>query len=405
MPSLKLCFAELHYDPAHRDPHAYLDLVPIHRELPREMARLGHRVEMVHLFPTAAEFEEDGVRYRFIPPARAARALFGTAGRLLGRDPILYVPATRAIAEIRRSRPDLIHFHGTSLHWNLLLLFAALGAGTPPVVLHYHGGFPAVNPLARMVQRLTFRRSARQLFTTREHARPFVEARVLGGYDTVVELMETSSAFRPQPRAEARQKTGMEGDPVFLWAGRLHPIKDPLTALRGFERILEAWPDARLYLHYLTDELLPEIRSYAAARPALDRALHFRGRAPFLQMEAICSSADFLLQASLREFSGCAVLEAMACGAIPVVTNIPSFRSMTADGRHGVLFPPGDWEALAMGTLALSRADLAARSAEVRAHFQRELSFPAMARRLEKIYRWLTVCNRGPDPYTELTDH
>jgi glycosyltransferase involved in cell wall biosynthesis len=361
--------------------------VPIHRELPREVARLGHQVEMVHLFPTAAEFEEGGVRYRFIPPGRAAGALFGAAPRLLGRDPILYVPATRAIAAIRRFQPDLVHFHGANLHWNLLLLFAALGAGASPVVLHYHGGYPALNPLARAVQRLTFRRSARQLFTTWEHARPFVEAGVLGGYDTVVELIETSSAFRPRPRAAARQETGMEGDPVFLWAGRLHPIKDPLTALKGFERILAAWPEAQLYLHYLTDELLPELRAHAAARPALHRALHFRGKAPFLQMEAIYSSADFLLQASTREFSGCAVLEAMACGAIPVVTDIPSFRAMTGDGRHGVLFPPGDWEALAGGVLAMSRAGLPDRSAEVRVHFEATLSFPVMARRLEKVYQ------------------
>lgn len=383
---MKLCFAQMHYDPTYRDPEAYLDAVTIHRELPREMARLGHQVELVHLFPTAAEIEGEGVRYRFIPPARAAAALVERAGRLRGRDPVPYLPAVRAIAEIRRSRPDLIHFHGINLHWNLLLLFLALGKGAPPVVLHYHGGYPAVNRLARAVQRYGFRRSARQLFTTLDHARPFVEARVIKGYDKVVELMETSSDFRPQVKAEARQKTGMVGDPVFLWAGRLHPIKDPFTALRGFERILQTWSGARLYLYYLTGEMLPEIQAYVAARPALRQALHVRGRAPFSHMEAIYSSADFLLQSSLREFSGCAVLEAMACGAIPVVTDIPSFRAMTGDGRYGILFPPGDWEGLARDTLALSRSGLAARSAGVRAHFERTLSYPALARQLEKVH-------------------
>jgi glycosyltransferase involved in cell wall biosynthesis len=255
------------------------------------------------------------------------------------------------------------------------------------VVLHSHGGYPAVNRLARAVQRFGFRRSARQLFTTLDHARPFVEAGIIGGYESVVELMETSSAFHPRGKAEARLRTGMAGNPVFLWAGRLHAIKDPLTALKGFERILAGWPHARLYLHYLTDELLPDLQAYAATRPALSRALHFRGRAPFSEMEAIYSSADFLLQASLREFSGCAVLEAMACGAIPIVTDIPSFRAMTAEGQHGILFPPGNWEALARDTLALPRSGLTARSAEVRAHFERALSFQAIARRLEKVYQ------------------
>ncbi len=390
---MRLCYAVLHYDPAHRDPSSYLDLVPLHREIPREMAKRGHRVEVVHLFPTEADFEEEGVRYRFVAPSGVARKLSTEVGRLLGRDPIVYLPALRAIREISRSRPDLIHFHSVNLHWNLLLLFRLLGPGAPPVVLHYHGGYPAVNPLARAAQRANFGRSARQLFSTPAHARPFMEAGILDGPRTVVELMETSSAFSPISKAEARRQTGMEGDPVFLWAGRLHPIKDPLTAVRGFERILQQWPGARLYLHYLTAEMLPEIQAYTAALPALAGRTHFRGRAPYAAMEAIYNSADFLLQASHREFSGCAVLEAMACGAIPLVTDIPSFRAMTDGGRYGLLFPVGDFEALARSALALDRSRLPAYSAEVRSHFERRLSFQAMAGRLEEVYR--TVLRAG----------
>ena len=266
---MKLCYAVLHFDPAYRDPVDYLDRVPIHREIPREMARRGHQVELIHLFPTEADFEEEGVRYRFIAPSRAATIISRLAGRMLGRDPIVYLPAIRAIRGIQRSRPDLIHFHSVNLHWNLLLLFRILGRGAPPVLLHYHGGYPAVNRLARAAQRYGFRRSARQLFTTSAHARPFAEAGMLGGPESVVELMETSSVFRPLPRDEARAKTGMVGDPVFLCAGRLHPIKDPLTSLRGFEQILREWPAAHLYLHYLTGELLPELREYLVSRPAL----------------------------------------------------------------------------------------------------------------------------------------
>lgn len=384
---MRLCYAVLHFDPSYRDPIAYLDLVPIHREIPREMARRGHQVEMVHLFPTEADFVEDGVRYRFIAPAPAATLLSGAVGRLLGRDPVVYLPALRAIREIRRSRPDLIHFHSVNLHWNLQLLFLALGSGAPPVVLHYHGGYPAANRLSRAVQRSNFRRSARQLFTTSAHARPFREAGILNGSGTVVELMETSSSFRPLPKSEARLRTGMVGDPVFVWVGRLHPIKDPLTAVKGFEQILRAWPGAQLYLHYLTDELLTILRQYLSSRPNLAERLHFRGRAPFSEMEQILSSADFLLQASHREFSGCAVLEAMACGTIPVVTDIPSFRAMTEGGRYGVLFPPGDSAALAGRTLSLERSSLPACSAEVRAHFERCLSFNAMAGQLEGVYQ------------------
>ncbi|HWQ14603.1 MAG TPA: glycosyltransferase family 4 protein, partial [Roseiflexaceae bacterium] len=258
----------------------------------------------------------------------------------------------------------------------------------PPLVLHYHGGYPPRNPLARAALRAGLGRAARLLFTTREHARPFVETGLVDGAQVAV-LMETSSAFRPLPQDKARCATGMHGDPVFLWAGRLHPVKDPLTALRAFAQIAAARPAARLYMHYLTAELEEEVRAFLAARPGLAARVELRGRAPFERMEAIYSSADFLLQASRREFSGCAVLEAMACGAIPAVSDIPSFRAMTCGGRYGVLFPPGDAAALARGVLAIPPAEIPARAAAVRAHFERALSFPALAEQLEKVYRGL----------------
>ena len=384
---MKICYAVLHYDRAYDEPHSYLDRTPIHREIPREVARLGHEVEVVHLFPVDADFTEDGVRYRFVASGPVERSLSNGAGRLLGRDPALYEPALRAIRLIRDSKPDLIHFHSVTLHWNLWLLLRLLGRDSPPVVLHFHGGYPARNPMAHAVQRHGFRRAARLLFTTPAHAEPFVKAGILDGMDRVEELMETSSNFTIRPREEARRETSMVGEPVFLWAGRLHPIKDPLTALRGFERIISGWPGAQLYLHYLTDEMLPEMRAFVEQRPSLAPHVHFQGRAPFERMEAIYNSADFLLQASRREFSGCAVLEAMACGVIPVVTDIPSFRVMTEGGRHGILFPIGNDEALARGVLSADPASIPARSREIRAFFERDLGFPALARRLECIYR------------------
>ncbi|MFQ5594971.1 MAG: glycosyltransferase family 4 protein, partial [Anaerolineae bacterium] len=369
------------------EPQTYLTRVPIHREIPRALAAVGHQVDVVHVFPADIEFVEDGVTYHFVAPGRIARSISQVAGHLLHRDRILYEPATRAIQTVGTLHPDLIHFHGTTLNWNLFFLFLALGNHAPPIALHYHGGYPARNPLSRRIQRFNFHRAARLFFTTRTHAQPFVDASLLDGFDRVVELMETSSTFRVRARSEARRETGMAGDPVFLWVGRLHPIKDPLAALRGFEQVLAAWPDARLYLHYLTDELLPDLQAFVARRPPLARAVDFRGRAPFERMEAIYNSADFLLQASRREFSGCAVLEAMACGVIPVVTDIPSFRAMTDEGRYGVLFPPGDAEALARGVLAIPRAAIPSWSAAVRGRFERALSFPALARRLEAVYR------------------
>ena len=79
----------------------------------------------------------------------------------------------------------------------------------------------------------------------------------------------------------------------------------------------------------------------------------------------------------------------MACGVIPVVTDIPSFRALTSSGTFGVLFPEGDDRSLAEQTLAISRADIPNRRLAICQHFERALSFPALARQLDAIYRRL----------------
>ena len=107
---------------------------------------------------------------------------------------------------------------------------------------------------------------------------------------------------------------------------------------------------------------------------------------PLADMEAIYSSADFLLQASLREWSGLAIMEALSCGCIPVVTDIPSFRALTASGRYGRLYPIGDDGALAEALLAIDNAERESLAKSIRGYFAAELSFAALARQLDAVY-------------------
>lgn len=382
---MRICLATLYDAPslAGETPAGYLNRLPIMRHLPQALAANGNEVHVVVLFPEEAARVEGEVQYHFV-----------TAGSPGRRGWARGLPPWRAIRRIGQLAPDVIHFHGLILTVNLFWLSLYLGRRAPPIVGHYHGGFPSSKPLLRPLQSFSLRRLSRALFTTVDHAQPFVEAGFLHPCQ-VEELMEVSTAFSRQPRAVARARTGMTGSPVFLWAGRLHPIKDPLTGLRGFARIQTVWPDAHLYLVYLTDELLPEMQRFLDGRPALAPHVHFCGRRPHGEMERVFNSADFLLQASQREYSGYAVLEAMACGAIPVVSDIPSFRKMTGNGRYGILFPPGDPDTLARRVLEVDRRAVPALAAAVQERFDQEFSYPAMARRLLDIYHQIVAEQKG----------
>ena len=387
-PPLRVALVLPFYDPRRGDdPQRIIALQPTLAGIAAAEAARGMQVGAFQLFPRSAQFEQAGATFDFVP----APAAFRAAARWLYRawpryaSPY-YEPAAPLWSRVGAWRPDILHVFGLTLDLNLLLAGQLARRSGKPLVVHYHGGLPEADPVTLAVRRHNLRAAARVLFTSREQAAPWIRAGLLAP-SRVAEVVETSTAIQPIPRAAARALTGMRGEPCCVMVGRLHAVKDPLTALAGFALIARQRPLARLYIYSLSDELRPYCEAIVAATPALARRVEFRGRVAPERMPAVYSSADFLLQASRREWSGLSVLEAMACGTIPIVSDIPAFRRMTGHGRYGRLFPVGDPRGLARAVLDLKAEERAELSGQVRSYFQGSLSFAALARDLEAIYR------------------
>jgi glycosyltransferase involved in cell wall biosynthesis len=80
---------------------------------------------------------------------------------------------------------------------------------------------------------------------------------------------------------------------------------------------------------------------------------------------------------------------------VPIVSDIPSFRSLTG-GRVGALWPCGDSERLAAALVSLAAQPRAVLRAACRAHFEAELSFAAVGRKLAAAYRELLAAAAQP---------
>jgi glycosyltransferase involved in cell wall biosynthesis len=87
-------------------------------------------------------------------------------------------------------------------------------------------------------------------------------------------------------------------------------------------------------------------------------------------------------------------MEACACGAVPVVTSIPTFRLLTGNGSVGALWPPGDADGCARALADVGRRDLIAERARLADHFARELSWDAVGRRAMEIYGQVLAARR-----------
>jgi glycosyltransferase involved in cell wall biosynthesis len=100
-------------------------------------------------------------------------------------------------------------------------------------------------------------------------------------------------------------------------------------------------------------------------------------------MEEAFSSADVYVQSSRREVCGISVLEALASGLPTVLSDIPPWRMIAA--ATGSFFPVGDPEGLARALEAADRSEGV--RARTHADFLARLSFPALARRIDAVYR------------------
>ncbi len=221
-------------------------------------------------------------------------------------------------------------------------------------------------------------------FTAAEQARAFVAAGVFGEGMPVFAIPESSSRFTPGDRAAARADTGLHGDPCVLWVGHLDHGKDPLTVIDGIAAAAARLPGLHLWCAFGSAPLMDDVQARVRAHPELAGRVHFLGSVPHARVETLMRATDVFVSGSRAESCGYALLEAMACGATPVVTDIPSFRALTAEGRVGRLWPAGDSARLAAALLDAWIRKMP--RDEVRRHFDDHLSFAAVGRRWGEAY-------------------
>lgn len=345
---------------------------------------------------SAAAAQDDHTRVVIVEPAwEDAERQVGTVSCSFVREtgaPWIRLPGGRRVR--RRPRrlferlaalaPDVIHFQGLAYPRELRALAAALP--DVPVLVQDHGS-AVPRGWRRGWYRWGFARLAGVTFTTRDQAMPFVAAGVIRSSVPIFEVLVVSSLFTPGGLEAARAVTGLDGDPCLLWVGNLTARKDPLTMLDALAQAARHVPALRLHMCFQQAPLLAAVRSRIADDPLLRPRVRLLGALSHDAIEMHLQAADFLVLSSHAEGCGAAVLEALACGTTPLVTDIPSFRRLTGDGAYGALVPVGDAPGLALAIRDWSTRDRATLRREARAHFDRTLSFQVLGSELRRAYR------------------
>lgn len=378
----------VHLDPLGRPPD---ELLPTWRDFGRPAgaaARTGVRMTVTQAAWSDWDTEVDGVACHFVRERVRPIIRLPRGHRFLRRP-------RRLFDVVRGLNPDLVHFEGLIFPRQVRALGAAL-PGVPIVAQDHASRVP--QGWRRLMHRWGFARLAGAMFTARAQADPFVAAGVLRRDLPIFDVVEGSSPFTPGDQATARAATGLTGDPCLLWVGNLDRNKDPLTVLEAVSLVLPELPDLRVWMCYRYAPLLEQVRARIANYAGLAARVHLLGEVPYPGIETYFQAADFLVQASHREGSGFGVIEALACGTTPLVTDIPSFRRITGAGAFGALVPTENPAALAGAIRDWSAGDRVEQRRRAREHFQRELSFDAIGRQLRRAYQEILAADdRGLD--------
>ena len=290
--------------------------------------------------PVRAETRRVSLRHA---PSTAASA---TSSRSVG-------DLFRMMAAVRRDRPDVFLFPSLYTYFPVI--------GTPTVVgIHDAISFdipkltlPGVRArlFSRTKERLALGRATR-LFTVSEAARSAIDARLGISRDRLTIVPEAPDpVFRPAPAqtvAAARTSVGLGRDGRYLlYAGGISPHKNLETLIAAYARL--ATPRPRLVaVGDLEREVFVSAATAVRAQIAmlgLESEVHLPGFVSDDTLAGLYSGATVVVIPSLAEGFGLPAVEAAACGAPLLLSDIAAHRETL--GAGAVFFPPQSAERLA----------------------------------------------------------
>ena len=357
--------------------------------MPRDVLMLGASLnypggmtEVVRSYSAAGMFDTWPVRY-----------ISTYAGRNFAAKLRPWLAAIGAVfLRLARRRVALVHVHSAAYgsFWRKSTLCALALAFGVPYVIHLHDG--------RLAE---FRRGAGALtcawlrFMLRHAARVVVLTR---HWHDVVRAIEPTTRIStignpvPVPAQLAPLRRPARSVLFIAW---LQKEKGVLDLVAAMPRVLAAVPQASFVIagRGIAGGETPQSIRALAARLGVGGALRLPGWVDGPGKRALLREADVFVLPSYIEALPVGLLEAMACGVSVAATRVGGIPDVVEHGVHGLLFEPGEPQALADALIALLTDDALRERLREAAHrlVEARYSTRAVLAELEALYRNLGV--------------
>ena len=141
--------------------------------------------------------------------------------------------------------------------------------------------------------------------------------------------------------AGRKRENKLNNRPFKIFSNRnLLPIYNVSLLIRAIPMVIKEEPKVR----FLIAGDGPERKNLEKEAMDLNvnKSVQFLGRIPHEEMSNLLAEADIYISTSLHDGTSVSLLEAMAAGAFPIVTNISSNLEWITDNKNGFLFPIDD---------------------------------------------------------------
>ena len=240
----------------------------------------------------------------------------------------------RLAAWLHRVQPDWIHAHYLTSHgalaWAATSMFGAPGR----LVGSAWGSDVLVTPLHSAAHRWLLRRVLRACVFTTADSRHM--AARMGDYGAAEPMCFPFGleAMPPPPAAE-----DPKDERLFFASRGLEPIYAPERVIGSFAAIVAHWPDARLVV--ANDGSLREALQLQVRNLGLQDQVRFVGRLDAAAQAEHYRRARWYFSLPRSDSVSVSVIEAMAHGCVPLLSDLPANHELVQSGANGLILALG----------------------------------------------------------------
>ena len=264
-----------------------------------------------------------------LPPER--RLALGTQPKTGGGNTALLRKLPQFARWLRRVQPDWVHAHYLTSHGTMAWLAATLLGAPGRLAGSAWGSDVLVTPQRSALQRVLLGRVLRACALTTSDSQHMAQRMRELGAGEVMCFPFGLEALPPLP--------DHKDDALFFANRGLEPIYAPQRVIEVFAAIAAQWPQARLVVAN-DGSLLGALQAQVRHLGLLDQ-VRFVGKLDAVTQAEHYARSRWYLSLPHSDSVSVSVLEALAHGCVPLLSELPANRELVRSGDNGLILADG----------------------------------------------------------------